>query len=92
MALSRCAARAVSMATARRSIGMAPVAFKSTAALDADHKAWLSKVSAFPVNEDPHMEFTLEWMLPSPVPMHVFDQPPIVVEVKNRNPDFEEMH
>jgi hypothetical protein len=30
------------------------------------------------------MEFTLEWMLPSPVPMHVFDQPPIVVEVKNR--------
>lgn len=42
------------------------------------------RVQTRPVNTDPHMEFTLEWMLPTPVPMHVFDQPPIVVEVKNR--------
>ncbi len=42
------------------------------------------RVQKLPVNEDPMMEFTLEWMLPTPVPMHVFDQPPIVVEVKNR--------
>ncbi|CAE7801687.1 unnamed protein product, partial [Symbiodinium sp. KB8] len=62
----------------------AQVALKSTAALDEDHKAWLEKVQKLPVNEDPMMEFTLEWMLPTPVPMHVFDQPPIVVEVKNR--------
>ncbi len=35
-------------------------------------------------------EFTssLEFALPTPVPLHQFVQSPIVVEVKNRNPEF----
>lgn len=30
----------------------------------------------------PNFEWTLEWMLPTPVPLHQFDQAPIVVEVR----------
>lgn len=37
------------------------------------------------------MEWTLEWMLPTPVPLHTFIQPPIVVEVRDRNTDADKL-
>jgi heme/copper-type cytochrome/quinol oxidase subunit 1 len=43
-------------------------------------------VGKYPVKV-PHFEWTLEWMLPSPVPLHQFEQSPVVIEVKDRNPD-----
>jgi len=49
-------------------------------------------VKTYPVREilDHEMHATLEWVLPSPLPLHCFDQSPIVIEVQNRNPDFDE--
>ena len=35
----------------------------------------------------PRFEWTLEFALPTPVPMHQFEQSPVVVEVKDRNPN-----
>ena len=37
------------------------------------------------------MEWTLEWMLPTPMPLHTFIQPPIVVEVRDRHPDADKL-
>ncbi len=37
------------------------------------------------------MEWTLEWMLPTPFPLHTFIQPPIVVEVRDRHPDADKL-
>jgi hypothetical protein len=56
----------------------------AAAAPDAEHAAWLAETKAFPVSI-PHFEWTLEWMLPTPVPMHQFEQAPICIEVKDRN-------
>lgn len=35
----------------------------------------------------PTFEWTLEWALPSPPPLHQFEQSPVCIEVKDRNPD-----
>jgi hypothetical protein len=35
--------------------------------------------------------WSLEWALPTPVPLHQFTQSPIVIEVKDRNPDPDNM-
>ena len=35
----------------------------------------------------PRYEWTLEFALPTPIPMHQFEQSPVVIEVKDRNPD-----
>lgn len=43
-------------------------------------------MSKYPVSV-PHFEWTLEWMIPAPVPLHGFVQSPIVIEVKDRNKD-----
>lgn len=43
-------------------------------------------MSKYPVSI-PAFEWTLEWVLPTPVPLHQFEQTPLVVEVKDRHPD-----
>lgn len=35
----------------------------------------------------PHFEWTLEFALPTPVPMHQFETSPVVIEVQDRNPN-----
>lgn len=49
-------------------------------------------VKGYPVREilEHEMHATLEWVLPSPMPQHCFEQSPIVIEVKNRNPITDE--
>jgi len=37
----------------------------------------------------PRFEWTLEWALPTPVPLHQFTQSPVVIEVTDRNPNPE---
>jgi hypothetical protein len=51
---------------------------------------WLCciRVTALPVVEA-DWTMSLEFALPTPVPLHQFTQSPIVVEVKNRNPEYE---
>lgn len=44
------------------------------------------RTKGYPVVE-PKFEWTLEWVLPTPVPLHQFAESPVVVEVINRNPD-----
>ena len=39
----------------------------------------------------PHFEWTLEFALPTPVPAHQFHESPMWVEVKDRNPDPDNM-
>ena len=39
----------------------------------------------------PHFEWTLEWMLSSPMPLHQFTQSPLVIEVKDRNPNADDL-
>jgi hypothetical protein len=47
-------------------------------------------VRAWPV-KIPSYHWTLEWALPTPVPLHQFEQSPIVIEVKDRNPNPDDM-
>ena len=49
-------------------------------------------MKGYPVREilEHEMHATLEWVLPSPMPQHCFEQSPIVIEVKNRNPITDE--
>lgn len=56
----------------------------SASASDPEHQAWLKAVRTYPV-AIPHFEWTLEWMLCTPMPQHQFTQTPIVIEVKDRN-------
>ena len=51
-------------------------------------------VKTYPVREilEHEMHATLEWVLPSPMPQHCFEQSPIVIEVKNRNPATQDEH
>lgn len=49
------------------------------------------RVTAFPVVE-PEVFMSLEFALPTPVPLHQFEQSPIVVEVRNRNPEYDLKH
>jgi hypothetical protein len=51
----------------------------------------MCSVSKHPVVE-PKFERTLEWVLPTPVPLHQFEESPIVIEVKNRNPEHDDEH
>jgi hypothetical protein len=44
------------------------------------------RVTKYPV-VIPNFEWTLEWVLPTPVPLHQFEQSPVVIEVKDRHPD-----
>jgi hypothetical protein len=39
----------------------------------------------------PQFDWTLEFSLPSPVPLHQFEQSPIVIEVKDRNSDADSL-
>lgn len=48
-----------------------------------------SVVDTYPVKDIEHFEYSLEFMLGVPMPVHQFDLPPILVEVKNRNPDVD---
>lgn len=61
-----------------------------SAAPDAEHSAWLQTVKSWPV-KIPSYHWTLEWALPTPVPLHQFEQSPIVIEVKDRNPSPDDM-
>ena len=36
----------------------------------------------------PDFHFTLEWVLPDPMPLHCFTQSPVAIEVEMRNPEF----
>lgn len=49
------------------------------------------RVSAFPI-VTPEFTMSLEFALPTPVPLHQFVQSPIVVEVVCRNPEFAHDH
>ena len=44
------------------------------------------RVATYPIII-PHFEWTLEFVLPRPLPMHQFEQSPVCIEVKDRNPD-----
>lgn len=39
----------------------------------------------------PKFQWTLEWALPTPVPLHQFEQSPVVIEVTDRHPDPEKL-
>ncbi len=39
----------------------------------------------------PEFTWSLEWALPTPVPLHQFTQSPIVIEVKDRHPDSDKL-
>uniref|UniRef100_A0A7S1GE91 Uncharacterized protein n=1 Tax=Bicosoecida sp. CB-2014 TaxID=1486930 RepID=A0A7S1GE91_9STRA len=54
--------------------------------LEAFKTAWKEETKAYEV-VTPKFEWTLEWALPTPVPLHQFAESPVVVEVINRNPD-----
>ncbi len=43
-------------------------------------------MSKYPV-KIPTFQWTLEFALPTPVPLHQFEQSPIVIEVQDRNTD-----
>ena len=58
--------------------------------MDPEHKAWLEAVKAYPVSI-PHFEWTLEWVLSTPFPLHQFTQSPLVIEVKDRNPNADDL-
>ena len=75
-----------------RSFGASASAASSgaTAAVDPEHKAWLEAVKSYPVSV-PHFEWTLEWMLSTPFPLHQFTQTPLVIEVKDRNPNADDL-
>jgi len=60
----------------------------SAAATDPEHQAWLQSVKGHKVVV-PRFEWTLEWALPTPVPLHQFTQSPVVIEVTDRNPNPE---
>lgn len=47
-------------------------------------------VSKYPI-VIPHFEWTLEFALPTPVPMHQFEQSPVVIEVADRNPNADDL-
>jgi hypothetical protein len=46
----------------------------------------MCSVSSYPI-VIPHFEWTLEWVLPTPVPLHQFEQSPVAIEVTDRNAD-----
>lgn len=54
--------------------------------LCAYHPPCVCSVTQYPVKIATY-HWTLEWALPSPPPLHQFEQSPIVIEVKDRNPD-----
>ena len=64
----------------------APAVSSAATSSDPEHQAWLQAVRKYPV-AIPHFEWTLEWMLSTPFPLHQFTQSPIVIEVKDRNPN-----
>lgn len=39
----------------------------------------------------PRYEWTLEWVLSSPPPLHQFEQTPVVVEVTDRHPNADQL-
>eukprot|EP00567_Pseudictyota_dubia_P011441 CAMPEP_0197445582 /NCGR_PEP_ID=MMETSP1175-20131217/10766_1 /TAXON_ID=1003142 /ORGANISM="Triceratium dubium, Strain CCMP147" /LENGTH=153 /DNA_ID=CAMNT_0042976567 /DNA_START=39 /DNA_END=501 /DNA_ORIENTATION=+ len=52
-----------------------------------EHAEWLKKVATYK-EVTPEFHNTLEFVLPTPVPLHQFEQSPVVIEVSVRNPEF----
>ncbi|CAE7241447.1 unnamed protein product [Symbiodinium sp. KB8] len=49
-------------------------------------------VGKYEVKDIHNFEFSVEFLLGIPVPHHQFEQPPILVEVSNRNADIDMSH
>jgi hypothetical protein len=49
-------------------------------------------VGKYSVKDIPNFEFSVEFLLGIPVPHHQFEQPPILVEVANRNAELDMGH
>jgi hypothetical protein len=73
-----------------RSFAVSAASPSASSASDPEHKAWLEAVKKYPV-AIPHFEWTLEWMLSTPFPLHQFTQSPLVIEVKDRNPNADDL-
>eukprot|EP01138_Halocafeteria_seosinensis_P016446 gb/GECG01016777.1/.p1 GENE.gb/GECG01016777.1/~~gb/GECG01016777.1/.p1 ORF type:complete len:107 (+),score=10.30 gb/GECG01016777.1/:1-321(+) len=62
-------------------------------ASEEDHKKFVDHaVKNYPVEDIKHFEFSTEFLLGVPVPHHQFEQPPILIEVHSRNPEFGHDH
>merc|ERR1712137_700785 len=85
------AARAGRMALA--SVAQGARCMSAAAAADPHHDTWMKEtVAKYAVKDIPNFEFSVEFLLGIPVPHHQFEQPPILVEVANRNADLDMGH
>lgn len=52
-----------------------------------NHAAWLKSTENYPIYE-PDFYWTLEFALPPLLELHQFGESPVIVDVQNRDPDF----